>query len=96
MRPITGEHQATSLVLAEKDIMKKNEIPSTRAHEGLGLPSPRDFPRASNLDPHSLTHSWGGLFMTLKFNHIVVLALKVGTVKIFGTVYRQSFPCRYT
>ena len=26
--------------------MKKNEIPPTRAREGLGLPSPRDFPRA--------------------------------------------------
>ena len=29
--------------------MKKNEIPPTRACEGLGLPSPRDF-----LDPQSL------------------------------------------
>ena len=27
--------------------MKKNEIPPTRAREGLGLPSPRDFPPAS-------------------------------------------------
>ena len=27
--------------------MKKNEIPSTRAREGLGLPSPRDYSRAS-------------------------------------------------
>ena len=45
--------------------MKKNEIPPTRAREGLGLPSPRDFPRAgeahrdrpegkANLDPHEL------------------------------------------
>ena len=53
-------------MLVEKDIMKKNEIPPTRACEGLGLPSPRDFPRAwraapsgnpsgkANLDPHSL------------------------------------------
>ena len=39
-------HVIITRVTGEKDIMKKNEIPPTRAREGLGLPSPRDFPRA--------------------------------------------------
>ena len=37
--------------------MKKNEIPPTRAREGLGLPSPRDFPRAWRCAPSALGKS---------------------------------------
>ena len=34
------------VVEVEVELGKKNEIPPRRAREGLGLPSPRDFPRA--------------------------------------------------
>ena len=47
------------MVLGEKDLMKKNEIPPTRAREGLGLPSPRDFPRAWRCAPSALGKSLG-------------------------------------
>ena len=39
--------------------MKKNEIPPTRAREGLGLPSPQDFPWAWRYVPSALGKSLG-------------------------------------
>ena len=48
IRPVTPREGRSKpkLNFERKDIMKKNEIPPTRAREGLGLPSPRDFPWA--------------------------------------------------
>ena len=66
IRPITGEHQATALVLAEKDIMKKNEIPPTRAWRSAPLALREGKPRPSIARVGGIYHTQDNLPETLR------------------------------